>query len=253
MSIDDEFLKHGISDDVLKKLERATSNMNIIPIQAANAFRTESDMLSLLESQKKDELNKVMQEKIQKDMNLSESPASKSMIISRLSRIHKLTETAQEEVKMNHMIMRSTPHEDTKPHIEQQDTVESKSIKADNTFIKEEIKNRITTAALDTIVNSIKLFYPDFETSWCSLGPEESGRNIHISFKDTSEDDLIDNTMSMKFKKSQFENIEFALLVLSNIATRCFPKEYHKQDHRYDLFITTTKKLLIMSYEDGGK
>ena len=252
MSIDDEFLKHGISDDVLKKLERATSNMNIIPIQAANAFRTESDMLSLLESQKKDELNKVMQEKIQKDMNLSESPTSKSMIISRLSRIHKLTETAQEEVKMNHMIMRSTPHEDTKPHIEQQDDLELKSIKADDN-IKKEIKNRITTAALDTIVNSIRLFYPDFETSWCSLGPEESGRNIHISFKDTSEDDLIDNTMSMKFKKSQFENIEFAILVLSNIAKRCFPKEYHKQDHRYDLFITTTKKLLIMLYEDGGR
>ena len=92
MSID-ELFDQGISEDTLKRLEKATSSMNIIPVQAATAFRSESDMLNLIESQKKAELNKDVQEKIQKDMNLSESPTSKSMISSRLSRIHKLTET----------------------------------------------------------------------------------------------------------------------------------------------------------------
>lgn len=48
--------------------------------------------------------------------------------------------------------------------------IELKSIKDNgDTFSKEEIKNRITTAALDIIVNSVKLFYPNFKLSWYIL------------------------------------------------------------------------------------
>lgn len=251
MSID-ELFDQGISEDTLKRLEKATSSMNIIPVQAAAAFRSESDMLSLIESQKKAELNKDVQEKIQKDMNLSESPTSKSMISSRLSRIHKLTENTQEDLKMDVGVMKSSQNEDSRPIIKNNDTVELKSIKDnDNTFLKEEIKNRITTAALDTIVNSVKLFYPDFETSWYILESEESDKNVHISVKDTT--DVLDNTISMKFKKSQFENISFPELVVANIAGRCFPREFHKKDDRYELFLNTTNTLLIMLYEEGER
>ncbi len=242
MSID-ELFDQGISEDTLKRLEKATSNMNIIPVQAATAFRSESDMLNLIESQKKAELNKDVQEKIQKDMNLSESPTSKSMISSRLSRIHKLTENTQEEAKMDIGVMKSSQNNDTG---------ELKSIKDNgDTFLKEEIKNRITTAALDIIVNSVKLFYPNFETSWYILESEESDKNVHISVKDTT--DALDNTISMRFKKSQFENISFPELVAANIAGRCFPREFHKKDDRYELFLNTTNTLLTMLYKEGGR
>lgn len=251
MSID-ELFDQGISEDTLKRLEKATSNMNIIPVQAATAFRSESDMLNLIELQKKAELNKDVQEKIQKDMNLSESPTSKSMISSRLSRIHKLTENTQEEAKMDIGVTKSSQNEDSRPIIKNNDTVELKSIKDnDDTFLKEEIKNRITTAALDTIVNSVKLFYPNFETSWYILESEESDKNVHISVKDTT--DALDNTISMRFKKSQFENISFPELVAANIAGRCFPREFHKKDDRYELFLNTTNTLLTMLYKEGGR
>lgn len=251
MSID-ELFDQGISEDTLKRLEKVTSNMNIIPIQAATAFRSESDMLNLIESQKKAELNKDVQEKIQKDMNLSESPTSKSMISSRLSRIHKLTENTQDETKMDVGVMKSSQNEDSRPIIKNNDIVELKSINDnDNAFLKEEIKNRITTAALDTIVNSVKLFYPNFETSWYILESEESDKNVHISVKDTT--DALDNTMSIKFKKSQFENISFPELVAANIAGRCFPREFHKKDDRYELFLNTTNTLLSMLYKEGEK
>lgn len=251
MSID-ELFDQGISEDTLKRLEKVTSNMNIIPIQAATAFRSESDMLNLIESQKKAELNKDVQEKIQKDMNLSESPTSKSMISSRLSRIHKLTENTHEETKMDIGVMKSSQNEDSRPIIKNNDIVELKSINDnENAFLKEEIKNRITTAALDTIVNSVKLFYPNFETSWYILESEESDKNVHISVKDTT--DALDNTMSMKFKKSQFENISFPELVAANIAGRCFPREFHKKDDRYELFLNTTNTLLNMLYKEGER
>jgi hypothetical protein len=251
MSID-ELFDQGISEDTLKRLEKVTSNMNIIPIQAATAFRSESDMLNLIESQKRDEINKDVQEKIQKDMNLSESPTSKSMISSRLSRIHKLTENTQEETKMDIGVMKSSQNEDSRPIIKNNDIVELKSINDnDDAFLKEKIKNRITTAALDTIVNSVKLFYPNFETSWYILESEESDKNVHISVKDTT--DALDNTMSMKFKKSQFENISFPELVAANIAGRCFPREFHKKDDRYELFLNTTNTLLNMLYKEGER
>ena len=251
MSID-ELFDQGISEDTLKRLEKATSSMNIIPVQAATAFRSESDMLNLIESQKKAELNKDVQEKIQKDMNLSDSPTSKSMISSRLSRIHKLTENTQEEAKMDIGVMKSSQNEDSGPIIKNNDTGELKSIKDNgDTFLKEEIKNRITTAALDTIVNSVKLFYPNFETSWYILESEESDKNVHISVKDTT--DALDNTISMRFKKSQFENISFPELVAANIAGRCFPREFHKKDDRYELFLNTTNTLLSMLYKEGGR
>lgn len=251
MSID-ELFDQGISEDTLKRLEKVTSNMNIIPIQAATAFRSESDMLNLIESQKKAELNKDVQEKIQKDMNLSESPTSKSMIGSRLSRIHKLTENTQDETKMDVGVMKSSQNEDSRQIIKNNDIVELKSINDnDNAFLKEEIKNRITTAALDTIVNSVKLFYPNFETSWYILESEESDKNVHISVKDTT--DALDNTMSIKFKKSQFENISFPELVAANIAGRCFPREFHKKDDRYELFLNTTNTLLSMLYKEGER
>lgn len=249
MSID-ELFDQGISEDTLKRLEKATSNMNIIPVQAATAFRSESDMLNLIELQKKAELNKDVQEKIQKDMNLSESPTSKSMISSRLSRIHKLTENTQEEAKMNMKdveVVKSSQNEDSKKLKDEPRSIRSN----DDVFTKEYTKNRITIAALDTIVNSIKLFYPNFETSWYMLESEESDKNVHISVKDTT--DTLDNTMSMKFKKSQFENISFPELVIANIATRCFPREFHKKDDRYELFLNTTNTLLIMLYEEGER
>lgn len=246
MSID-ELFDQGISEDTLKRLEKATSNMNIIPVQAATAFRSESDMLNLIELQKKAELNKDVQEKIQKDMNLSESPTSKSMISSRLSRIHRLTENTHEEAKMDIGVTKSSQNEDSGPIVKNNDTGELKSIKDnDDTFLKEEIKNRITTAALDTIVNSVKLFYPNFETSWYI-----SDKNVHISVKDTT--DALDNTISMRFKNSQFENISFPELVAANIAGRCFPREFHKKDDRYELFLNTTNTLLTMLYKEGER
>ena len=249
MSID-ELFDQGISEDTLKRLEKATSNMNIIPVQAATAFRSESDMLNLIESQKKAELNKDVQEKIQKDMNLSESPTSKSMISSRLSRIHKLTENTQEETKMNVEdveVVKSSQNEDSKKLKDEPRSIRSN----DDVFTKEYTKNRITIAALDTIVNSIKLFYPNFETSWYMLESEESDKNVHISVKDTT--DALDNTMSMKFKKSQFENISFPELVVENIARRCFPREFHNKDDRYELFLDTTNTLLTMLYKEGER
>ena len=246
MNIDDELFDQGISEDTLKRLEKATSNMNIIPVQAATAFRSESDMLNLIESQKKAELDKDVQEKIQKDMNLSESPTSKSMISSRLSRIHKLTENTHEEAKMDIGVMKSSQNEDSKKLKDEPRSIRSN----DDVFTKEYTKNRITIAALDTIVNSVKLFYPNFETSWY-MESEESDKNVHIFVKDTT--DALDNTMSMKFKKSQFENISFPELVVANIAGRCFPREFHKKDDRYELFLNTTNTLLIMLYEEGGR
>ena len=242
----DELFDQGISEDTLKRLEKATSNMNIIPVQAATAFRSESDMLNLIESQKKAELDKDVQEKIQKDMNLSESPTSKSMISSRLSRIHKLTENTHEEAKMDIGVMKSSQNEDSKKLKDEPRSIRSN----DDVFTKEYTKNRITIAALDTIVNSVKLFYPNFETSWY-MESEESDKNVHIFVKDTT--DALDNTMSMKFKKSQFENISFPELVVANIAGRCFPREFHKKDDRYELFLNTTNTLLIMLYEEGGR
>ena len=246
MSID-ELFDQGISEDTLKRLEKATSSMNIIPVQAATAFRSESDMLNLIESQKKAELNKDVQEKIQKDMNLSESPTSKSMISSRLSRIHKLTENTQEEAKMDIGVMKSSQNEDSKKLIDEPRSIRSN----DDVFTKEYTKNRIIIAALDTIVNSVKLFYPNFETSWYILESEESDKNVHISVKDTT--DALDNTISMRFKKSQFENISFPELVAANIAGRCFPREFHKKDDRYELFLNTTNTLLSMLYKEGGR
>lgn len=246
MSID-ELFDQGISEDTLKRLEKATSNMNIIPVQAAIAFRSESDMLNLIESQKKAELNKDVQEKIQKDMNLSESPTSKSMIGSRLSRIHKLTENTQEEAKMDIGVMKSSQNEDSKKLIDEPRSIRSN----DDVFTKEYTKNKIIIAALDIIVNSVKLFYPNFETSWYILESEESDKNVHISVKDTT--DALDNTISMRFKKSQFENISFPELVAANIAGRCFPREFHKKDDRYELFLNTTNTLLTMLYKEGGR
>lgn len=246
MSIN-ELFDQGISEDTLKRLEKATSNMNIIPVQAAIAFRSESDMLNLIESQKKAELNKDVQEKIQKDMNLSESPTSKSMISSRLSRIHKLTENTQEEAKMDIGVMKSSQNEDSKKLIDEPRSIRSN----DDVFTKEYTKNKIIIAALDIIVNSVKLFYPNFETSWYILESEESDKNVHISVKDTT--DALDNTISMRFKKSQFENISFPELVATNIAGRCFPREFHKKDDRYELFLNTTNTLLTMLYKEGGR
>lgn len=217
MCNEDDLITFGIDSDNMKRLEALAGN--IIPTGAANAIREErmvKEEIVLVEKEK-ERIN--VQADIQKNMNITDSTMSKSIVGNRMSRIKQLLD--KEENKDMHADIRDFGSGGSAilPRI-----------------ITDKINKKVE-GYLHTILNGLHLFEPGISGNFKQTSNKEVA--IEIICK-TNHEINPDKTLNKGYKIESFLSSEFRLNFMKMIITETL---LYTGSTKSELYVTMVNEL----------